>query len=128
MKDKDKDTVPRQMQPAFDTVVQLTDQVCTEHLNEEYSHLSRTLAAALCRKRPSPLTRGRVETWACHCLHSGQRELPLRQDPNTPPKRGRIVRFVRREQKHGRRQGQSNHGQLEDQSHGSPLVFAKQAG
>jgi len=69
-KDKDKDAVPHHMQPVFDAVVQLTDRVCTEHLNEEYSHLSRTLAATLCRKRPSPLTRGRTETWACAIVYT----------------------------------------------------------
>jgi hypothetical protein len=33
-------------------------------LNEEYADLCRKLAAALARKRPSPLLRGRLETWA----------------------------------------------------------------
>ena len=67
---KDPDAVPHQMQPVFDAIVQLTDQVCTERLNEEYARLSRTLTAALCRKRPSPLTRGRVETWACAIVYT----------------------------------------------------------
>lgn len=36
-----------------------------DHLNEEYAQLIRFAAAALCRKRPSPLTSGRLEIWAC---------------------------------------------------------------
>lgn len=67
---KDKEAVPRQMQPVFDAVVRLTDQVCTEHLNEEYAQLARALTAALCRKRPSPLAHGRVETWACAVVYA----------------------------------------------------------
>ena len=31
----------------------------------EYQALCRKLAAALARKRPSPLTRGKPEVWAC---------------------------------------------------------------
>jgi hypothetical protein len=33
-------------------------------LNEEYAELCRKLTTALARKRPSPLLRGRLETWA----------------------------------------------------------------
>jgi hypothetical protein len=45
--------------------VALTDSFCREHLNAEYQALCRKLAAALARKRPSPLTRGKPEVWAC---------------------------------------------------------------
>jgi hypothetical protein len=53
------------MRPTFEAIVGLTDTVCKEHLNEEYAQLCRQLAAALARKRPSPLAKGRPETWAC---------------------------------------------------------------
>ncbi len=43
----------------------MTDAFCQEFLNEEYAELCRKLAAALARKRPSPLLRGRLKTWAC---------------------------------------------------------------
>lgn len=46
-------------------IVGLTDAFCREHLNEEYAAMCRQLAAALARKRPSPLVRGQRETWAC---------------------------------------------------------------
>ena len=42
----------------------MTDAFCREFLNEEYADQCRKLAAALGRKRPSPLLRGRRETWA----------------------------------------------------------------
>lgn len=46
-------------------VVELIDQFCKEHLNEEYAVLCRKLAEKLARKRPSPLVSGRPNTWAC---------------------------------------------------------------
>jgi hypothetical protein len=59
------ESVPKAMRPTFEAIVGLTDTVCKEHLNEEYAQLCRQLAAALARKRPSPLAKGRPETWAC---------------------------------------------------------------
>jgi len=46
-------------------LTEMTDAFCRDFLNEEYADLCRKLAAALARKRPSPLLRGRLETWAC---------------------------------------------------------------
>lgn len=57
--------VPKNMKPTFDEVTALTDPFCQEWLNEEYRQLVREAAAALCRKRPSPLARGRIDIWAC---------------------------------------------------------------
>jgi Domain of unknown function (DUF6398) len=57
--------IPVAARPAYDAVVALTDAFCREHLNAEYEALCRKLAAALARKRPSPLTRGKPEVWAC---------------------------------------------------------------
>lgn len=65
----DKFKVPKTMQPLFDTVSGLIDQFCRTHLNEEYSLISQELAAALCRKRPSPLEKGKPEQWACVCVY-----------------------------------------------------------
>ncbi len=45
-------------------LAKMTDAFCGEFLNEEYAELCRKLATALARKRPSPLLRGRLETWA----------------------------------------------------------------
>ena len=49
---------------AQDAIVGLTDAFCREHLDEEYRVLCRKLAGILARKRPSPLTRGKPESWA----------------------------------------------------------------
>ena len=57
--------VPAAARPAHDAIVALTDAFCREHLNEEYESLCRKLAAALARKRPSPLARGKPAVWAC---------------------------------------------------------------
>jgi hypothetical protein len=67
---QDTDSVPRRMQPIFDEVVRLTDEACATRLNQEYATLARTMAAALCRKRPSPLEHGRLETWACGIVYA----------------------------------------------------------
>ena len=50
---------------AHERVVALIDQVCAKHLDEEFAALSRRLADVLARKRPSPLVRGKPESWAC---------------------------------------------------------------
>ena len=57
--------VPKKMKSRFDEITALTDPFCGEWLNDEYRQLIREAAAALCRKRPSPLVRGRIDIWAC---------------------------------------------------------------
>jgi hypothetical protein len=67
---KKSEKVPKAMQEKFDAIVALTDEVCNEHLDEEYAQLARQATAALCRKRPSPLERGRVSSWACGIVYA----------------------------------------------------------
>jgi hypothetical protein len=62
--------VPKNMQSTYDSIVTLTDEFCTEHLNEEYAQLARQLTAALGRKRPSPLSSGRPNSWACGIIYA----------------------------------------------------------
>lgn len=62
-------SVPTKMQTRFDAIVALTDAVCQQHLDEEYAELARAMAAALCRKRPSPLASGESRTWACGIVY-----------------------------------------------------------
>src|SRR5215471_6120431 len=64
------ESVPKQVQPVYDQIVAITDAFCHQHLNDEYAQMCRKLAAALGRKRPSPLVRGRVETWACGIVYA----------------------------------------------------------
>ncbi len=57
-------TVPAMVRPQFEEVVGLLENVCRAHLTKEYAAVARELAAALARKRPSPLLRGQSRTWA----------------------------------------------------------------
>ena len=64
------ETVPKKMRATFDAIVALTDEFSEQHLNDEYAHLARQISAALCRKRPSPLTRGYINSWACGVIYA----------------------------------------------------------
>ncbi|MBI4218592.1 MAG: hypothetical protein HY682_00510 [Chloroflexi bacterium] len=65
-----QENVPAALRGRFDAITGYTDGVCREHLGEEYADLCRRLAAALCRKRPSPVLRGRPASWACGIAHA----------------------------------------------------------
>jgi Domain of unknown function (DUF6398) len=63
-------SVPKAMQARFDEIVKLTNAYCASHLNEEYAELIRKAIAAVSRKRPSPLDKGKAEVWACSFIHA----------------------------------------------------------
>lgn len=65
-----QEAVPQQLRPLFEDVVSRTDAFCLEHLTDEYAQMCRQLAAALCRKSPTPLARGQVESWACAVVYT----------------------------------------------------------
>ena len=58
-------TAPEDVQSKLQIVLEMTDQFCRDHLNDEYLILCRKLAEKLARKRPSPLVSGKPATWAC---------------------------------------------------------------
>ena len=62
--------VPRALQAKFGEIVAITDVFAVTHLDDEYRQLIRYAVAALCRKRPSPLEKGRANTWACGITHA----------------------------------------------------------
>lgn len=62
--------VPAKLHERYATLVSLTDAICRKHLNEEYAKLCRKMAAALCRKRPSPVENGQPASWACGIVHA----------------------------------------------------------
>src|SRR3954462_16021994 len=62
--------VPKELQVRFDEITHLTDAFSQQDLNNEYAQLCRELTATLCRKRPSPLVRGKADTWACGIIHA----------------------------------------------------------
>lgn len=57
--------IPQSMMAHYAVITKLTDRFCRGHLDPEYAQLCRKAAAALCRKRPSPLISGKIESWAC---------------------------------------------------------------
>lgn len=76
--------VPANMQPVYDARVGLTDPFCREHLTDEYEVLCREMAAALARKRPSPLMGGKLPTWACGIVYALGQVNFLFDKSNTP--------------------------------------------
>jgi len=64
------ESVPQAMQNTYAGIEKLTDLFCQQYLNDEYAALCRSLAAALARKRPSPLLRGQLEIWACAIVYA----------------------------------------------------------
>ena len=62
--------VPANMQDVFDEITRLTDTFCEKFLNDEYGCICRKLTAALCRKRPSPLLKGKILTWTAGIVYS----------------------------------------------------------
>ena len=70
MKKNRSEKVPKNMQEKYTEIVHITDTFCEEKLNKEYAQLIRYAIAALCRKRPSPLTKGKTKTWACGIIHA----------------------------------------------------------
>jgi len=62
--------VPKAMQEKFGAILRLTDAFCTAHLDEDYRQLIVEVVAALSRKRPSPLARGKENIWAAAIVHA----------------------------------------------------------
>src|SRR5215213_7229815 len=62
-------SVPKGMQATYEAITILTDAFCRDHLNDEYRALAQDMAAALCRKRPSPVASGQPRTWACGIIY-----------------------------------------------------------
>ncbi|HEU4454260.1 MAG TPA: DUF6398 domain-containing protein [Longimicrobium sp.] len=62
--------VPAGLRPTYDQIVALTEPFCAEHLDADYAELAREMAAALSRKRPSPLVTGKPRSWAAGILYA----------------------------------------------------------
>jgi len=58
--------VPANMQDVFAEITRLTDTFCEKFLNDEYGCICRKLTAALCRKHPSPLLKGKIDALVEH--------------------------------------------------------------
>jgi len=68
----------------LEAVIGLTDAFCKDCLNEEYAEACRKLAGVLARKRPSPLLRGKLETWASGIVRTIGRVNFLDDSSRTP--------------------------------------------
>ena len=64
------ENVPKTLKDRFIEISEITDKFSAEYLTIEYAQLIRFAIAALCRKRPSPLLKGRASTWACGITHA----------------------------------------------------------
>lgn len=62
--------VPKAMQEKFAAIVALIEPFCAKHLDEHYRKLILEATAALCRKRTSPLLRGKGNIWAAAIIHA----------------------------------------------------------
>jgi hypothetical protein len=62
--------VPSAFRETYAAITGSTDTFCREYLNEEYGELARLAVAGLCRKRPSPLSKGKPKIWACGTLYA----------------------------------------------------------
>jgi len=82
------ESIPQVTRPVYDEITQLTDAFCRDQVDDEFAELCRKLAAALARKRPSPLARGKKEVWACAIIYAlGQINFLFdrTQTPHTTP-------------------------------------------
>ena len=62
--------VPKAMAGKYAVITALTDAFSNKHLNDEYLQLIRHAIAALARKRPSPLLKGKENVWAAGVAHA----------------------------------------------------------
>ncbi len=61
--------IPQKMAPKVNEIKAFTEPFCKQHLNDSYLDLSQKLLAALARKRPSPLIKGRSKSWAAGIIY-----------------------------------------------------------
>ncbi|MDR0856275.1 MAG: DUF6398 domain-containing protein [Clostridiales bacterium] len=64
------DGVPRAMVEKYNEIADIIKKFSGERLNGEYEALCLAALAKLCRKRPSPLLRGRARAWACGIVYA----------------------------------------------------------
>ena len=62
--------VPKAMEDLYTELTTISDAFCAEHLDDEYALLARQAIAALCRKRPCPMSGGSMASWVCAVLYA----------------------------------------------------------
>lgn len=63
-------TIPVDLRTRVSEILAVTDEVCSAHLDDDYSELCRVLVGRLARKRPSPLARGDTRIWAAGAIYA----------------------------------------------------------
>ena len=69
MKKHDKN-IPIKMLKTFEEIMDRISPICKKHLNKDYQIVSQKLLETLCRKRPSPLSSGKVNSWAAAIVYT----------------------------------------------------------
>lgn len=64
------ENVPKVMKEKYKEIIELTDDFSEKYLNEEYAQVIRYAVAALCRRKDSPIAKGKALTWACGVTHA----------------------------------------------------------
>ncbi|MCK5174690.1 MAG: hypothetical protein KAR47_14955 [Planctomycetes bacterium] len=65
------DTIEEDFHDVFTAIVELTDEFCEEHLNEDYKQLASDMAEALCGKGSLVnVKQGRPKSWAGGIIHA----------------------------------------------------------
>ena len=62
--------VPKAMSARYTEVAEIIEKFCDEKLNDEYKDICLRALAKLCRKRPSPISSGKANTWACGIVYA----------------------------------------------------------
>ena len=62
--------IPKSMQAKYDEISALIIPYCDTYLNDAFKELCLHALEKLCRKRPSPLTSGRTNTWAAGIVYA----------------------------------------------------------
>lgn len=62
--------IPKSMAEKYNEISDIIIQFSKEKLDEEYQELCLKVLAKLCRKRPSPLLKGKSRTWACGIVYA----------------------------------------------------------
>lgn len=61
--------IPKAMQEKYDEIAPYIVEFCQDHLDEDYAAICLRLLEKLCRKRPSPLLKGRENSWAAGIVY-----------------------------------------------------------
>ena len=77
------EAVPEQLRHVCRKIAALTDACCDQRRTESYKDLCREMAAAVCMA-DLPVTRGKIESWACGVTHAVG-WMNFLSDPNTQP-------------------------------------------